>query len=494
MATLLGPRKVLFLEFNEITWTIIDPMIAKGKLPNLARLRREGAWASPMSVDHPPHLDPWITWVTVHTGVDRSVHGATVLEQEEGTINAKRTWQYAIEAGKSVGVFGSVSAYPPRPVPGFMIPGPFSPSSDTYPPFVSPVQALNRKYTQVHHKNTQQDSALDMIRQGVDLLKLGLTPATCAAIAAQLVKERIEPHTYWKRVTLQPLINYDFFQQLYRSYRPDYATWHTNHAAHFMHHYWRAMDDSKFTAPAPAEEKRKFGGAVEYGYEVADMLLGRFMKLIDEDTILILASSMGQQPYVADLYPEGKIVVRFKDIHKVLKIIGAKGVTEVVPTMVPQWNVKIPDDAERARVKALLEKATVTGGAKPEAFHLAEVGDILTVTPFGMAKREGEIRYFFPDAPNADPKGYPIDELFAMDAPSPKEGMHDPKGMLVIWGKGISPGVEIKNTTNLDICPTVLSIMGIPVPSIMKGRVLGEAWGESPSATPREDGRAEARA
>ena len=487
MANLLGPRKVLFLEFNEITWTLIDPMIQKGKLPNLARLRREGTWASPESVDHPPHLDPWITWVTVHTGVDRSVHGATVLEQEEGTIKAKRTWQYAVEAGKSIGVFGSVSAYPPRPVPGFMIPGPFSPSSDTYPRYVEPVQALNRKYTQVHHKNSKADSPLDMARMGVDLLKLGLKPSTCAAIAVQLVRERIEPHMHWKRVSLQPQINYDFFETLYRRYRPDFATWHTNHVAHYMHHYWRAMDDSKFNAPAPAEEKRKYGEAVEYGYELADELLGRFLRLIDEDTILVLASSMGQQPYIAELYPEGKIVVRFKDIRKVLDIIGARGVTEVVPTMVPQWNVKIPDDAERARVKSLLERAQVKNAPRPEAFHLAEVGDILTVTPFGLAKREGEIRYFFPDAPNANPKGYLIDELFETDAPSPKEGMHHPTGLLVIWGKGIRPGVEIKNTTNLDIAPTLLSLLGIPVPSLMTGRVLSEAWGEAPGAASREE-------
>ena len=36
-------RKVLFLEFNEITRTIIDPMIKKGKLPkkNKSRLPRK---------------------------------------------------------------------------------------------------------------------------------------------------------------------------------------------------------------------------------------------------------------------------------------------------------------------------------------------------------------------------------------------------------------------------------------------------------------------
>ena len=51
MATNGGPRKVLFLEFNEITRAVIDPMIAKGLLPNFQRLFREGAFAAPESVE-----------------------------------------------------------------------------------------------------------------------------------------------------------------------------------------------------------------------------------------------------------------------------------------------------------------------------------------------------------------------------------------------------------------------------------------------------------
>ena len=123
---------------------------------------------------------------------------------------------------------------------------------------------------------------------------------------------------------LQPLVNYDVFATIYRRYRPDFATWHTNHAAHYMHHYWRAMDDSGFPVPSSPEEKIKYGEAVDYGYDLCDELLGRFLRLVDDDTVVVLASSMGQQPYVHELYPEGKIAVRFKDLSKILAIVGAK--------------------------------------------------------------------------------------------------------------------------------------------------------------------------
>lgn len=475
-------RRVLFLELNELTWSIIDRLIAEGRLPTFAKLKREGTWASPESVDHVPYLDPWITWVTVHTGVDRSVHGASVLEQDSGTINAKRTWDYVLDAGKSIGIFGSISAYPPRPVPGFMIPGPFAPGNQTYPEYVMPVQALNRKYTQVHHKNEGEDGLLAMMKAGLGLVELGLKPTTVARILGQLARERVAPHDRWRRVVLQPLLNYDFFEKLYTRYRPHYATWHSNHAAHFMHHYWRAWDDSKFLAKGSPEEKKKYGEAVPYGYEIADELLARFMSLVDDDTVLVVATSMGQQPYVADLFPEGRIVVRFKDIKKTLDFMGIEGVTEVVPTMVPQYNVKIPDAAKRKRAIELLEKAYVVGNARPKTFFVEETGEILTITPGGLDKPNPDLRYFFPDVARANPKGHDLEEFFVCDTPTPKQGMHHPTGVLGIWGRGIAPGLEIRSTTNLDILPTMLTLMGIPVPAHLPGRVLGEAWGEAGGA------------
>jgi hypothetical protein len=264
-------QKILLLELNEINWGVVDRLIEQrgpDYLPHFVQLRQQGAWATQTAVERAPLLDPWITWVTLHTGVPPSVHGASVLEQDATTISAKRSWQYVAEAGGSVGVFGSISAYPPVPVKGFMVPGPFAPADDTYPPALQPVQAINRRYTAAHNKTSRAPGALAGARIGARLLQLGLRPATCLRIAAQLVRERLAPHSRWRRVTLQPLLNFDIFSRLYRQQRPDFATWHSNHAAHFMHHYWRAWDDSKFVAKSPPAEREHYGEAVPHGYQI----------------------------------------------------------------------------------------------------------------------------------------------------------------------------------------------------------------------------------
>jgi arylsulfatase A-like enzyme len=56
-----------------------------------------------------------------------------------------------------------------------------------------------------------------------------------------------------------------------------------------------------------------------------------------------------------------------------------------------------------------------------------------------------------------------------------KSGCHDPKGMMMLYGQGIRPGTHIGECTNLDIAPTLLTLLGLPVPEELNGRVLREA-------------------
>lgn len=467
--------KVLLLEFNEINWGVVDRLIAQRGidfLPHFQKLRNEGVWAVQSAVERPPLLDPWITWVTLHTGVPPDVHGASVLEQSADTIRAKRTWQYASDAGLSVGIFGSISAYPPVPVKGFMVPGPFAPGNETYPPSLMPVQALNRGYTQVHAGAQQAPGLSDNIKTALSLFKLGLKPTTLGEIAGQLVSERLNPDTRWKRVCLQPKLNFDIFSEQYRVQRPDYATWHSNHAAHFMHHYWRAWDDTGFPVKSNPEEQRKYGEAVPYGYQLCDQLIGKAMALVDDDTVLVLASSMGQQPYVSDHYIEGKHIVRIRDIDSLLDLIGRDGITDVTPTMIPQWNLTVPDAQRRAALIRVFEGIVRRqSGHVESAFAVQETHDQLTITPLGLVNAEGPIEYTF-TLPDGRQVSKPLKELFEMDTPTVKQGMHHIDGILAFWGKRTRHGVHLPDCTNLDVAPTLLNLMGLPVPSTMPGLAL----------------------
>src|SRR5206468_4707523 len=133
--------------------------------------------------------------------------------------------------GKTVGVFGSVSSWPPKPVRGFYVPGSFSPDSQTYPENLRPIQDLNLRYTRAHGPGTRQPGLGSMMMAGFRLLKCGLNTRTVLKILGTLVETKLRPQRGWKKVSLQPLVNLAFFRKLYRRHRPDIATFHTNHVA-----------------------------------------------------------------------------------------------------------------------------------------------------------------------------------------------------------------------------------------------------------------------
>jgi hypothetical protein len=105
---------------------------------------------------------------------------------------------------------------------------------------------------------------------------------------------------------------------------------------------------------------------VPLGYKLCDELLGRFLGLIDNKTVLVVRSSMRQQPLVNAAYRECQVFVRSKDIPRFLQRVGAEGVTETVPTMVPQVNLRVPDPTLRAGLAAHIRGTVRTVNGKTE--------------------------------------------------------------------------------------------------------------------------------
>ncbi|MEK7283804.1 MAG: alkaline phosphatase family protein, partial [Acidobacteriota bacterium] len=64
--------KVAILGLDGADWEIIDPLLAKGQLPNLARLKARGAWGNIKTMT--PALSP-LLWTSIATGKPPEEHG-----------------------------------------------------------------------------------------------------------------------------------------------------------------------------------------------------------------------------------------------------------------------------------------------------------------------------------------------------------------------------------------------------------------------------------
>jgi hypothetical protein len=58
-------------------------------------------------------------------------------------------------------------------------------------------------------------------------------------------------------------------------------------------------------------------------------------------------------------------------------------------------------------------------------------------------------------------------------------GTHRPEGVLLACGPDVRPGVRLEGATIADVTPTVLRLMGVPIPEDLDGRPLEEMVTES---------------
>jgi hypothetical protein len=68
---------------------------------------------------------------------------------------------------------------------------------------------------------------------------------------------------------------------------------------------------------------------------------------------------------------------------------------------------------------------------------------------------------------------YPVSEVVQRVEVS---GAHRPEGVLLLVGPGVRPDDELRDAVILDVAPTVLYALGLPVADDLDGRVLTEAF------------------
>ena len=121
--------KIALLGLDAADWEIIDPLIAKGQLPNLARLKTRGAYGNIKTMI--PALSP-LLWTSVATGKTPDEHGIVdFLEKDTNTgqpvpvpshrRKVKALWNIFTDADRSSAFIAWWATWPAEPVDGWMI-------------------------------------------------------------------------------------------------------------------------------------------------------------------------------------------------------------------------------------------------------------------------------------------------------------------------------------------------------------------------------------
>jgi len=140
--------------------------------------------------------------------------------------------------------------------------------------------------------------------------------------------------------------------------------------------------------------------------------------------------------------------------------------------MSDQFNIYADDPGTLEAARKLLEAAFVDRPDRPMFFVDAAPGAVTASVHFHDDVTE-DSTCTFPGTPAGTSYRYG-DLIYTTGLV--KSGCHHPVGMMVLYGPGIRKGVELGPCDNLDVAPTLLTLLGLPVPQALKGRILDEAF------------------
>jgi predicted AlkP superfamily phosphohydrolase/phosphomutase len=127
-------KKAVVLGLDGATFDVLNPRVADGQMPNLAALLEEGVWG-PLQSTVPPFSAQ--AWVSMATGKNQARHGVVDFWERSpdqtpdqhdrfvtaDSVQAETLWQIVGRQGLQVGIVNVPVTYPPAPLNGYLVSG-----------------------------------------------------------------------------------------------------------------------------------------------------------------------------------------------------------------------------------------------------------------------------------------------------------------------------------------------------------------------------------
>jgi hypothetical protein len=449
---------VVLIEFNELTPRLMERWMAEGKLPNFQRFYREAqVWQSDAE-ESGEALNPWVQWVTVHTGLPLSKHGVFLLNDTR-RLDYPQVWDVLSRAGHRVLVCGSMNAGYQPGLNGFVLPDPWSADVAPYPrgEFDAYYEFIKRNVQEYASASVPVTPA-DVARFAAFMARRGLSLDTIRSGVTQLLNERRTGRSRWKRAAILDRLQWDVFRWYWARHRPSFSTFFLNSTAHFQHMYWRTMEPERFDIKPTDGELADTRDAILYGYQAMDQLMGRFLALAGDDVTLLFATGLSQQPY---LKAEAKGGKRFYRLHsgELLSRLGVTGPYRYEPVMADEFFLRFEREEDAAAAAELLPAWRVANEAPLRLHHRR--GTELFV--------QCRVRRVLPQDAELEVQGRPpvrYYDIFHL-VEGLKSGYHHPDGMLWLRRPDRAHAVHPGRVSIRSIAPAVLQLLGVRPPDHM---------------------------
>jgi predicted AlkP superfamily phosphohydrolase/phosphomutase len=510
----MSSEKVFVFGLDGASPEVIDSLIAQGKLSTFKKLKEEGAMGR-LRTTIPPITGS--AWSSFMTGKNPGKHGVfDFIHRKEGTyqlspINARLRegrsfWSWASDAGKKICIFNVPVTYPPEAVNGIMVTGMLTPSKKT--DYTFPLSLAKE---------------LDRVTQGY---RIHITQSYSKG-KEEAFLEHLEEMTEKRKKAMEYLFgleDWDIFIAIFEGIDVlQHELWHCSDRSHFRHN--------------PSQER--FLEVIPNYYERMDGILRQVVEhWIGPEWNLVVMSDHGAGPLYKLLYVNNFLMGRgFLQLRKgalpsLRNLLFRLGIVPMAfyHLLLRVGLGRLKKKARFGQSESLLKPFFLSfedvNWSRTKAYSIGSTAGQIYINlkgrePMGIvepgaefeAVREAIIRELkmLVDEKTGElvvEKIYRKEELYSgphlKEAPDilflPKDleiaafgeyefashrvldfswgvsGSHRMDGLLMMRGKRIRPGVTIQGAEIIDLAPSILYLLGLPIPKEMDGRVLEKAF------------------
>ena len=486
--------RVVVIGLDGATFQVLEPLIAAGEMPALARLMAQGTHGVLQST-FPPLTPP--AWTSLATGKNPGAHGVFAFRQpaaagyesgglvNSGVVRARTLWEIAGEAGVRVGVVNVPPSYPLRPLNGFQVACMFTPPGerqlvhppelapilgDDYVPDVKPPSPLRSSDPDYGERARGYLAALEAQARRRTSVTLGLMAASPCDLLVTVVYEpdRVQ-HFFWDFLVGTP--------------PADVPAVLRDELRSAVRAVFRAVDDGIEALVAAGGPEAVVLLASDHGCGPAPERLVRVNRWLAEHGFLTLHRAWRWRRRLARQL-SGTLRERFKRVDRVL----------VDFRRTAAWCEVL--DTHSAGIWLNLRGRQPEGWIEPGADYERRRRDLCERL---AALRDGDARVFEMVAPREDVyRGAATERApdillqsarshglwfglwpeftgrswFARYDVNGYRGTHDPEGIYVAAGRGVAAGGAAEPARIESIAPTVLALLELPIPDGMEASPL----------------------
>jgi hypothetical protein len=333
-------NKTILLGLNELNFDYIKFYISQGLLPNFKKIFNIQPPIETTSENEYRLLEPWVQWVTIHTGKTFDEHKVFRLGDIINNPELSQVFEELENEGLSVGAVSPFNADNRLNNPAFFVPDPWTKTE------ASGNWIVKSLYQAVHQSvNDNAKSKLNF--KTIFSFGLGLLLYVPLSRWSHYLKAFFNlKKPGFKALILDSLLA-DVHLTLWKKNKPDFSNLFLNSGAHIQHHYL-------FNSKAYNGNIKNPEWYCPRDYDPLIQILSEYDKQIEKllklkNIKIIVATGLHQQPHEHLTF-----YWRLKEHIKFAKMIGVENFSEILPRMSRDFLVKFNNELDALNAEKLL--------------------------------------------------------------------------------------------------------------------------------------------